>query len=97
MRGTGGALTGAITGVSLARGRSEASPSAQRSYAAGQRRVRAFVQEFGAPECHALLGCDLNTPEVQPTLREDRLSEHGAKYTGMAAAVAAGIISENNG
>jgi C_GCAxxG_C_C family probable redox protein len=95
--GTCGALTGAIMGVSLALGRTEASQSVQPSYTATQRLIREFEQEFGARDCHALLGCDLNTSEGQSTFRENRLSERCAKYTGKAAEIAARIISETNG
>jgi hypothetical protein len=84
-------------GVSLALGRTEASQSVQPSYTATQRLIREFEQEFGARDCHALLGCDLNTSEGQSTFRENRLSERCAKYTGKAAEIAARIISEANG
>ncbi len=95
--GACGALTGAIMGISLALGRSEASQPVQPSYTATQRLIREFEQEFGARECHALLGCDLNTTEGQTTFRENHLSERCAKYTGKAAEIAACIISEANG
>src|ERR1035437_1110459 len=65
--GTCGALTGAIMGVSLALGRSEASQPVQPSYTATQRLMREFEQEFGARDCHMLLGCDLNSSEGQAT------------------------------
>jgi C_GCAxxG_C_C family probable redox protein len=94
MCGACGALTGAIMGVGLALGRSEASESVQPSYAATQRLIREFEQEFGSRDCHVLLGCDLNTPEGQATFRESRLGERCAKYTGKAAEIAARIISE---
>lgn len=94
--GTCGALTGAIMGVGLALGRTEASQSVQPSYTATQRLIREFEQEFGARDCHALLGCDLNTSEGQSTFRENSLKERCAKYTGKAAEIAARIISEAN-
>jgi C_GCAxxG_C_C family probable redox protein len=95
--GTCGALTGAILGVSLTLGRSNASESVQPSYTATQRLIREFEQEFGARDCNDLLGCDLNTPEGQATFRENRLGERCAKYTGKAAEIAARIVSESNG
>lgn len=97
MCGTCGALTGAIMGVGLALGRSNASQSVQPSYIATQRLIGEFEQAFGARDCHVLLGCDLNTPEGQATYRENRLAERCAKYTGKAAEIAARIISEANG
>lgn len=92
--GTCGALTGAIMGVSLALGRSEPGQSVQPSYAATQRLVREFEQEFGTRDCHVLLGCDLDTAEGQATFRENKLGERCAKYTSKAAEIAARIISE---
>lgn len=95
--GTCGAVTGAIMGISLALGRSDPSQTVQPSYAATQRLIREFEQEFGARDCHVLLGCDLNTPEGQATFRENRLSEQCTTYTGKAAEIAARIISETSG
>jgi C_GCAxxG_C_C family probable redox protein len=96
MCGSCGALTGAIMGLGLKLGRSEAGQPVQPSYVATQRLIREFEQEFGARDCHVLLGCDLNTPEGQATFRENRLSERCVKYTGKAAEIAARIISEAN-
>jgi C_GCAxxG_C_C family probable redox protein len=96
MCGSCGALTGAIMGLGLKLGRSEAGQPVQPSYVATQRLIREFEQEFGARDCHVLLGCDLNTPEGQAAFRENRLSERCVKYTGKAAEIAARIISEAN-
>lgn len=89
-----GALSGAVMGVSLALGRSEAGQSVQPVYTATQRLIREFEQEFGARNCNILLGCDLNTPEGQAMFRENRLNERCTEYTGKAAEIAARIISE---
>lgn len=94
MCGTCGALTGALMGVSLALGRSAAGQPVQPSYLAAQRLIQEFEREFGARDCHVLLGCDLNTPEGQALFRDNRLGERCAKYTGKAAEIAAHIISE---
>lgn len=96
MCGSCGALTGAIMGLGLKLGRSEAGQPVQPSYVATQRLIREFEQEFGARDCHVLLGCDLNTADGQATFRENRLSERCVKYTGKAAEIAARIISEAN-
>lgn len=92
---TCGALTGAIMGVSLALGRSNAGDSVQPAYEATQQLIDKFEQAFGSTECHVLLGCDLNTEEGQKMFREERLSEQCTKYTGKAAEIAARIISGN--
>ena len=95
--GTCGALTGAMMGVSLALGRSEAKASVQPSYDATQRLIREFEQEFGARDCHVLLGCDLNTPQGQAMFRDQRLGQRCVQYTGKAAEIAARIVSGING
>jgi C_GCAxxG_C_C family probable redox protein len=89
-----GALTGAVMGVSLGLGRTAAAESVQAPYEATQRLVREFEQEFGARECHVLLGCDLGTVEGQAEFRAKRLGERCLKYTGRAAEIAATILAE---
>lgn len=95
--GTCGALTGAIMGISLALGRSKSGEPVQTSYTATQRLIGEFEQEFGARDCHVLLGCDLGTPEGQATFRENQLGKRCANYTGKAAEIAARILVESNG
>lgn len=95
--GTCGAITGAIMGMGLALGRSKAGDSVEPSYAATRNLIEEFEHEFGASECHVLLGCDLNTPEGQETFREEGLGTQCAKFTGKAAEIAARIISDTKG
>lgn len=96
MCGTCGALTGAIMGLGLRLGRSDAGQPVQPAYVATQRLIREFEQAFGARDCHVLLGCDLNTSEGQAEFRDNRLSERCVQYTGKAAEIAARLISEAN-
>lgn len=95
--GTCGAVTGAIMGMGLTLGRSQAGESVQPVYLATQRLIAEFEQEFGSRECHVLLECDLGTPEGQTTFREKKLGERCAKYTGKAAEIAANILAEAHG
>jgi C_GCAxxG_C_C family probable redox protein len=95
--GTCGALTGAIMGISLGLGRSKSDESVQAPYSATQRLVGEFEREFGARDCHVLLGCDLSTTEGQATFRENKLGQRCANYTGRAAAMAARILAEARG
>jgi C_GCAxxG_C_C family probable redox protein len=94
--GTCGALTGAVMGIGLALGRSRPGESVQPAYEATQRLVAEFEQEFGARDCHVLLGCDLGTPEGQAMFREDGLAELCVAYTGRAAEIAARILAETD-
>lgn len=93
--GTCGALSGAILGIGLALGRSRADESVDPAYRAVRRLVAEFEEEFGARDCHLLLGCDLGTPEGQTVFREKGLRERCAEYSGRAAEMATRIIGEN--
>lgn len=92
--GTCGALTGAIMGIGLMLGRSSPDESVQPAYAATQKLIREFEQEFGSRECSVLLGCDLGTLEGQTTFRETGLRKRCTGFTGRATEIAARIISE---
>jgi len=94
--GTCGAVTGAIMGMGLALGRSKAGDSVDPAYSATRNLIKEFEQEFGATECHVLLGCDLNTPEGQEMFREEGLNAQCAKFTGKAAEIAARLIFRTN-
>ncbi|MDH5693402.1 MAG: C-GCAxxG-C-C family protein [Gammaproteobacteria bacterium] len=92
--GTCGALTGAIMGVSAVMGRSERGESVEKLYAATQKLVNTFEDEFGAKHCHELLGCDLGTPEGQDHFRNNHLHEsHCLKYAARAAEIAVTLIA----
>jgi C_GCAxxG_C_C family probable redox protein len=93
-RGTCGALTGAVIGVSLAFGRSSPSDSLKMAYTATNRLVREFEEAFGTRNCHELLGCDLGTREGKTIFREKGLSTLCTDFTGKAAELAATIIDE---
>lgn len=92
--GTCGAFTGAMMGISLALGRSDAAESAQPAYDAVQRLVQEFEQEFGSRECTVLLGCDLGTPEGREIFRQNGLRKRCARITGKATEIAARIIAD---
>jgi C_GCAxxG_C_C family probable redox protein len=95
MCGTCGALSGALMGIGLAFGRSDASESVQPAYAAAQRVIREFEKEFGSRDCQTLLsGCDLNTPEGQTMFKEQGLGKRCLQYTGEAAEIAARVIAQ---
>jgi len=95
--GTCGALTGAVMGVSLVLGRSDASESVEPSYTATRRVIREFENAFGTRDCQALLdGCDLNTPEGQKMFKEQKLGTRCLLFTGKAAEIAAQVIVESD-
>lgn len=91
-----GALTGAIMGVGLARGRSTTDETVQASYSVTQDLIHEFESRFGARNCDALLGCDLATPEGQAKFKQDKLHERCRLYTGHAAEMAARLLSQSH-
>jgi len=80
-------------GVSL----SDPGASLQPAYAAVNRLIGEFEQEFGARNCHVLLGCDLASPEEQKQFRESKLMKRCGEFTGRSTEIAARIIIGNNG
>lgn len=94
--GTCGALTGAMMGLSLGLGRSNNSEQVQPIYSATQRLISEFEKEFGAKDCHVLLGYDIGTPEGQNMFKERQLRKQCTQYTRKAAEIAATILDEIN-
>jgi C_GCAxxG_C_C family probable redox protein len=92
-----GALTGAIMGLSLGLGRSDARQSANAAFAATHELVRQFENEFGGRNCDQLLGCDLGTPEGQAMFKEQALHTRCQLYTARAAEFAAELLAKNDG
>lgn len=89
-----GAVTGAVMGLGLALGRSQAGQPVDRTYKAVQALVTRFTGEFGSTACTELLGCHLGTPEGRQTFSGNKLIKRCAQYTQRAAELAAEIIEE---
>ena len=90
-----GALTGAVMGISLSLGRDTINDEVSGSYHATQEFVRRFQLEFGAKDCHALLGCDLGTEQGRENFRALGLRKKCVSYTGRAAEIAVQVLTEN--
>lgn len=92
-RGTCGAVTGAILGLSLTLGRDTPQASVQQCYEATQRFLTEFERRFGSSNCQTLLeGCDLATVEGQAMFKERAFSQRCREYSGTAAELAAAEI-----
>ncbi len=90
---TCGALSGAVLGMGLVGGRSDAGQLAGEAYGLVKPLIMQFEQRFGATTCPALLGCDLATPEGQRTFRLDKLGTTRCRvYTGAAFDMAMDIL-----
>jgi len=90
-----GALTGAIMGLSLSLGRSNARQSEQASFAATHELVRTFEKEFAGRDCDKLLGCDISTPEGQAKFEKEQLYTRCERYTSRAAEIAATLLAKS--
>lgn len=94
--GTCGVLTGAMIGLSLGLGRSSSGEQVQPIYSATQRLITEFETEFGAKDCHVLLGCDIGTQDGQAMFKERQLRKQCTQYTRKAAEITATILAEKN-
>ncbi len=92
-----GALTGAIMGLGLALGRASAADAAQPAARATQRLVREFGEIFGGVDCHKLVGFDpnANPEDIDKAFTKEGRRAHCARFTGVAAGLAANILLEN--
>lgn len=90
--GTCGALTGAVMGISLGLGRESTNDSVAKSYGATQSLVTQFESEFGAKNCHELLGCDIGTAEGLQKFKSEGLRTNCVEYTGRAAEIAVQVL-----
>jgi C_GCAxxG_C_C family probable redox protein len=93
--GNCGALTGAIMGLSLALGRDNERASPAAAFAATAQLVHCFETEFGARNCHSLLGCDMRTSEGQARFLERQLYSRCERYTARAAELAAILLARH--
>jgi C_GCAxxG_C_C family probable redox protein len=90
--GTCGAVTGAILGLNVAFGRSDATESVEENYGVIQDFIEQFRKTHGSTNCARLLGCDLGSQEGQRIFQEDNLRRKCRKFTGDAAEIAITII-----
>ena len=88
-----GALSGAVMGVSLALGRDSKNDTVAETYEATQELIKRFENEFGAKDCHKLLGCDIGTEMGMEQFRSQNLRANCIRYTGKAAEFAVQALS----
>ncbi|RQW63719.1 C-GCAxxG-C-C family protein [Vibrio viridaestus] len=91
-----GALSGAVMGISLALGRDSKDDTVTEAYEATQELVQRFENEFGARDCHKLLGCDISTKRGMEQFKAQNLRVNCTKYTGKAAEIAVQVLSKNS-
>jgi C_GCAxxG_C_C family probable redox protein len=89
-----GAVSGAMMGLGLAKGRSSAVQTVDDTYAAVQELLSRFTERFGSTDCPLLIGCDLNTIEGQKTFHEHNLRQRCLDYVEEATRIAMSLITE---
>ncbi len=87
-----GALSGAVMGISLVLGRESQSDTVANTYEATQELVEKFQNEFGAKDCHELLGCDIGTEEGMAHFRSQKLRSNCSNYTRAYIGICAACI-----
>ncbi len=90
-----GALSGAVMGISLVLGRESKNDTVATTYQATKELIEEFESEFGAKDCHKLLGCDIGTEEGMAHFRTQNLRANCSNYTRKAAEIAVQILSKN--
>jgi len=91
--GTCGAVTGAILAINMISGRESASNSVEHNYDSVQKLVNEFEKMYGSTNCQELLNCNLGDENGQIEFKAQELHNKCREYTGMAADLAASIIS----
>ena len=92
--GTCGAVSGAIMGISLARGRRAPHEPAHEVQDGVRSLVRQFTEHCGATHCSELLACDLDTKDGQRVYAENHLRMQCREFVGLAARLATQIIHD---
>lgn len=92
--GTCGAVSGAVMGISLVKGRNDATISTDENYAAIQQFITAFREQFGSVNCSELTGCDLSTEEGRKAFEEEGKIEMCLRFAEEATRIALTVLKE---
>jgi C_GCAxxG_C_C family probable redox protein len=87
-----GAVSGAVMGIGLARGRSTPQQPIDPTYIAVHSFLNQFQAQFGSLNCQELTGCDLGTPDGQAAFRAGNVIVRCNEYVEQAARLAGEII-----
>lgn len=91
-----GALSGAIMGLNLLTGRSEAGASVEENYALVRDLIDHFEAKFGSTHCKDLTGVDLGTPQGQIEFRKSNRFEHCLNYAEVATRMALSLAEQED-
>jgi C_GCAxxG_C_C family probable redox protein len=91
-RGMCGAVSGAIMGIGLAKGRQSPDIPVDPTYAVVQQFLTRFNGLFGSSNCYELCGCDLGTPEGQAQFRATNQHERCGHYVAEATRITLELI-----
>ncbi len=95
-RGTCGAVSAGVMGISLYLGRDLPTERNERCYAAVQEFIGKFSARFGDINCLTLTGVDLDTAEGQAAFEEKGLKNLCTEYVGYAAGLVLEIVEGND-
>ena len=83
-----GAVSGAIMGIGLVKGRSSSDESVEDAYATVRQLLVKFEAGFGSTNCADLTGCDLGTPKGQEAFRLKDQGQQCREYVIEATRIA---------
>jgi C_GCAxxG_C_C family probable redox protein len=88
-----GALSGAIMGISLVKGRTSPEESIEPSYADIQALLKEFEEKFGTVTCQGLLKVDISKEEGRDAYGEKNLHAQCGEYVAEAVRIAVGLLN----
>jgi C_GCAxxG_C_C family probable redox protein len=93
-RGMCGAVSGAIMGINLIKGRQLPGQSQEDNYQAVQNLVAKFGERFGSVNCWELTGCDLGTEEGRNAFKVNNLHDRCTRFVQEATSLALKLMQE---
>jgi len=87
-----GAISGALMGMGLYAGRSEAGTDYDAMYAITQEFLERFIEQCGGINCFELTGCDFSVPKGQAKYKEENKHEECLDHVTFAVETALSIL-----
>lgn len=91
---TCGAVSGALMGLSLVKGRSTPDIPVDETYLLAQKFLKKFIALHETTSCRGLIGVDLNTTDGQALFQKLDLGKQCAEYVGHAAEIVMDLLEE---
>ena len=88
-----GALSGAVLGISLVKGRSSPEEPMDPLYADIQELIKGFEEKFGSTSCRSLIQLDVSTEEGREEYKERGLHSQCSEYIAEATRMAMKLLA----